>query len=106
MIFVGNCEYQPDGFAPAWRERLDDGLLDIRIIDAAIPLSRVRLVAALLLGRLATCAAYTRWTASELPVRSLDGPLRLARDGETFDGPSELVIRKRPKPIAVYAPGS
>ena len=33
MIFIGNCRYEPSGFTPSWRERLDDGELDIRIID-------------------------------------------------------------------------
>ena len=37
MIFIGNCRYQPSGFAPSWRERMDDGQLDIRIVDGTRP---------------------------------------------------------------------
>ncbi len=38
LAFVGNCRYLPDGMAPTWRERLDDGQLDVRVVDAAHPL--------------------------------------------------------------------
>jgi diacylglycerol kinase family enzyme/membrane-associated phospholipid phosphatase len=106
MLFVGNCRYHPMGFAPSWRERLDDGLLDVRMVDGDQPWARMRLVLAVLTGRLSRCGAYREWTARELRLRSLDGPLRLALDGETVDGPDALLIRKADRPLAVYAPGS
>lgn len=41
----------------------------------------------------------------ELEVRSLTGrPLRLARDGETFDGPVEFTVRKEDEPLPIYVP--
>lgn len=103
MAFVGNCTYSPPGFAPAWRERLDDGWLDVRLVDASRPLSRARLLAAVLTGRLAKTAVYEAFRIRELHVRCVDGPLRLARDGETFDGSREFTVRKG-APIRVYAP--
>jgi hypothetical protein len=39
-----------------------------------------------------------------MEVRSLAGPLRLARDGETFDGPEEFTICKADDPLLVYVP--
>ena len=104
MIFIGNCRYHPSGFAPAWRERLDDGQLDIRIVDASAPLARIRLVASVLTGRLGRSRIYEQRLAPQLKVRSLEGPLRLARDGETFDGPEEFVVEKLGRPLTVYAP--
>jgi diacylglycerol kinase family enzyme len=105
MIFVGNCRYQPRGFAPSHRERMDDGLLDIRLVDGTEPWARTRLLAAVLTGTLAKSRVYEQWTARRLTVRSREqGPLRLARDGETFDGSSEFVIEKRDQPLTVYAP--
>lgn len=104
MIFIGNCKYQPDGFAPSWRERLDDGLLDIRLVDAGQPWARLKLLFAVLTGTLARCKPYEAWTADQLEVKSLNGPLRLARDGETFDGSKEFVVCKESKPLAVYVP--
>ena len=32
--------------------------------------------------------------------------LRLARDGETFDGPEEFTIAKADEPLLVYVPGA
>jgi undecaprenyl-diphosphatase len=104
MIFVGNCLYHPAGFAPTWRERLDDGRLDIRLVDATTPLARTRLLLAVLTGRLGRSRVYEAFTTRELRVKSLDGPLRLARDGEVFDGSDAFVIRKEDRPLAVYVP--
>lgn len=83
-IFVGNCRYEPGGLAPAYRPSLRDGLLDVRVLHA---------------GR----RVWDRWFAQEVHVRA-DEPLRLARDGETFDGSAEFVIRKRPERLRVYTP--
>ena len=39
-------------------------------------------------------------------IRSLDGPMRLARDGETFSGPEEFTIEKsRERLVGVRPPG-
>ena len=104
MIFIGNCRYHPSGFAPTWRERLDDGELDVRLVDASRPWSRARLLLAVLTGRLARCRAYEAFSTRQLRVRSLDGPIRLARDGETFDGSPEFTIEKQDRPLAVFVP--
>jgi undecaprenyl-diphosphatase len=104
MIFVGNCTYHPHGFAPSWRTRLDDGRLDVRMVDASMPGGRLRLVAAVLTGRLGRCRAYEETKISELRVRRLNSDRGLARDGETFDGSAEFTITKCPQPLLVYAP--
>ncbi|CAN5192474.1 hypothetical protein BH24ACT1_BH24ACT1_03700 [soil metagenome] len=104
MIFVGNCTYHPHGFAPSWRTRLDDGRLDVRLVDASMPGARVRLIGAVLTGRLGRCRMYEESQVSELRVRRLDGDRRLARDGETFDGSAEFTISKCAEPLLVYAP--
>jgi undecaprenyl-diphosphatase len=104
MVFVGNCRYHPHGFAPTWRERLDDGLLDVRTVSARHPGSRTRLLFSVLTGRLSRCRVYDERTATTLRVRSLDGPARLARDGETFDGSPEFTVTKRDEPLLVYVP--
>ncbi|MDP8936492.1 MAG: phosphatase PAP2 family protein [Actinomycetota bacterium] len=104
MVFVGNCRYHPGGFTPSWRERLDDGQLDIRIVDGNRPWSRVRLIASVLTGRLARCRAYQQRFERRITIRSQEGTLRLARDGETFDGPEEFTIEKAPEPLMVYVP--
>ena len=105
MAFIGNCRYSPSGFAPSWRNRLDDGSIDFRYVDGSAPFARSRLVLAVLTGRLASCKVYEQLVVKELRIRSLEGPLRLARDGETFMSSSdEVVVRKLPQKLAVYCP--
>jgi undecaprenyl-diphosphatase len=104
MIFIGNCTYHPHGFAPTWREHLDDGLLDVRLVDGDQPWGRTRLLLAVLTGRLGRSRVYEERTTDRLHVRSLDGPLRLARDGETFDGGDDIVVCKESEPVSIYVP--
>ena len=104
MIFIGNCRYQPDGFAPSRRERLDDGELDVRLIDASHPWCRTRLAAGLLTGRLGRSQVYDQWSARRVHVRAGE-PLRLAADGETFDGSDDVEVVKDGSRIAVFSPG-
>jgi undecaprenyl-diphosphatase len=103
MVFIGNCRYHPDGFGPSWRERLDDGILDIRIVHGH-PWSRTRLLASVLTGTLGRCRVYEQRCVPRMQVRSLDGPLRLARDGEVFDGSNEFDICKADAPLHVFVP--
>jgi len=58
-----------------------------------------------LTGRLAACGAYEQRYAREVHVKSLNGELRLARDGETFDGSEDFTITKADEPLLVYVPG-
>ncbi|MCU1486089.1 MAG: phosphoesterase PA-phosphatase related [Actinomycetia bacterium] len=104
MIFIGNCRYHPRGFAPTWRERLDDGVLDVRLVGAERPWARTRLVLAVLTGTLGRTAVYEERAVERLQLRSLEGPLRLARDGETFDGGTDVLVCKEDQPLAVYVP--
>jgi len=103
MVFIGNGRYQPDGFAPSHRARLDDGQLDLRIIDASHPLSRARLVLGLVTGRLGESPVYRQWSARTLMIRCEEGPFRLAADGETFDGGQEVCVEKVGDRLTVYA---
>jgi diacylglycerol kinase family enzyme len=104
IVFVGNCRYLPEGMAPTWREQLDDGRLDVRVVDASQPFSRTRLVLAALTGTLRRSRVFETWQTTTLHVRSADGPLRLARDGETFDGDDEFEITKDGSRLVVFTP--
>ncbi len=104
IAFIGNCRYHPSGFAPSWRESLDDGQLDVRIIDGTSPWARTRLIASVLTGRLGRCRVYSQQMVKEVHVKSLEGPIRLARDGETFDGSEDFRIAKGPEPLAIFVP--
>jgi undecaprenyl-diphosphatase len=104
LVFVGNCRYQPEGMAPTWRERLDDGQLDVRVVDAGHPFGRTRLALAATTGTLRRSGVFETWATTALRVRSPAGPLRLARDGETFDGDDVFDIAKQGERLAVFTP--
>lgn len=104
MAFFGNCRYRPSGFAPTWRERLDDGILDFRLVHAGHPLARTRLVTAVVMGRLGGCAVYEERLVRSVRIKSHGGTLRLARDGETFDASGdEVVVKKLDESLRIYA---
>ena len=102
--FVGNCRYEPAGVAPSWRPRLDDGRFDVRLALADGRFSRPRLILAALSGRVLGSPAYVEELVDELRVESPEGSLRLACDGEHFEGAGDLVIQKLPERLEIYAP--
>ncbi|MFE3821060.1 diacylglycerol/lipid kinase family protein [Nocardia tengchongensis] len=81
VLFFGNGSYRPRRAVPAFRDRLDAGLLDIRWLRADGPWSRVRIASALGLAALARTPLYGEFRRDELTVQL---PTRepLAADGE------------------------
>lgn len=104
MVFFGNGSFDPPGFAPADRADLVDGLLDVRLVDASSPWSRLRVIAAVLLGALGRSRVYERTCTPRVTIVGDDGGLRLAIDGETVDVPGAIVVGKRPAALLVHAP--
>lgn len=102
-IFIGNGRYSP-GLVPSSRMRLDDGRFDVRVLRADRRYPRLRALASGGPRRLQGSSAFEAWTCRRLEIRSLDGPLRLASDGETFDGPDRFAVEKSPEPLAVFVP--
>lgn len=103
-LFVGNGSYTTDGPAPTRRRHLDDGRLDVRVLRADGRWPRTQAAAGLLTGWSRSGLPYERWTARELELASLEGPLRLACDGETVTVPARVTIRKRQGPLLVMQP--
>lgn len=104
LLFAGNGTYQPHGMVPIGRPRLDDGLLDVRLVDGDRRWARTRLVVALLTGRLARTPVYEERRAARVDVRSHRSPLRAAIDGETCDVGSTFAIEKQPLALTLFAP--
>ncbi len=104
MVFVGNGAYDPPGFAPATRSRLDDGVFDVRIVDGSTPWARTRVTIAALTGGLARSEVYSRRLVSSLEIDGSAPGALLAADGEVFRGRGDFVIRKHPQPLLVYKP--
>jgi undecaprenyl-diphosphatase len=102
LYFAGNCRYEPQGMAPAYRPDLSDGCLDIRLVEAG-PLARSRLVAAVLTGTLGRCRVYHSWRAGSVEIRSADGqPIWLSVDGEVATAESGFTQGKYPHGLLVY----
>lgn len=105
LVFFGNCRYLPDGLAPSTRPRLEDGRMDVRVVRALHPFSRLRLVWSVLTGTLPTSPMYrARLTGLSVHVRSLRGPTPLARDGEIFDARSAFTVTKAASRLVVLLP--
>jgi diacylglycerol kinase family enzyme/membrane-associated phospholipid phosphatase len=103
-MFFGSGRYVGDGLVPSRRLRLDDGCVEVRLIDAERPWSRLRLLAALMVGRLGRSQVYERWSAEQVVVRSHHGPLGVVCDGEVVPGDSELTVCIRPRALQVLQP--
>lgn len=85
LFFLGNSVYLPSGFAPSRRTRMDDGLLDVRILETGRRLAKIRILGALALGRLERSPLYHEIQAPEFRFTAVDGPTPIARDGEIGD---------------------
>lgn len=105
LLFAGNGTYLPEGFAPAYRPRLDDGLLDVRVVDGSRPLARTRLVAAVLTGTLSRSRVCATARLPRLRLSGLTGVADLAYDGEVTPAPDALVLEKQHRALTVYRPG-
>jgi len=103
MGYVGNCRHEPDGLAPTWRPRLDDEALDVRLLFADLPRSRLRALLAALSGRLPRSKAYAQYEAARLRVESARPRLMLSQDGEHFEGPGTFTVEKPEERLRVHA---
>jgi diacylglycerol kinase family enzyme/membrane-associated phospholipid phosphatase len=95
IVFIGNCVYTPRGLSPAWRPRLEDGLLDVQYLRADLRLGRTRAVLATLLGVSEHTRSYGHFTAEDVRIESRSGPRQVAFDGEMGEQATEFHFRKR-----------
>jgi undecaprenyl-diphosphatase len=101
IIFIGNCLYSPRGLSPAWRPRLEDGLLDVQYLRADLRFGRTRAVLATLLGISEHARSYGHFEAEEVTVVSRSGLKQVAYDGEMGEKATEFRFRKRAE-LTVY----
>ena len=102
FLFIGNGPYHPRGMVPAWRPRLDSGLLDIRYLRADRRFSRTRAIVALMLGALRHTRTYVQREARSLDVELIGDHAMLATDGEVHDEAGRFTFRIAERPVAVY----
>ncbi len=105
MVFVGNGRYGTSLFDLASRDTLDDGLLDVRILRADGKAARLRIVLALLGGRIAESPMAEFHEASSVEL-SFPGRAKIdvALDGELVSMSTPLRFQCRPKALRVLVP--
>ncbi len=104
LFFLGNSVYLPTGFAPSRRTRMDDGLIDVRILETGRRLARLRILAALTFGRLERSPLYHEMQVPEFTFTSVDGPIPVARDGEVGEEYDEATFRSMYRVLPVFRP--
>jgi diacylglycerol kinase family enzyme/membrane-associated phospholipid phosphatase len=104
LFFLGNSTYLPSGFAPSRRTRMDDGLIDVRILETGRRFSRTRIIAALLTGRLERSPLYHELKVPEFTFTATDGPTVLARDGEVGTEVDKASFSVRYRVLPVFRP--
>jgi undecaprenyl-diphosphatase len=103
-VFVGNNCYGDSLRELTGRERLDEGVLDIRIAHADRRLSRLRIVSAVLFGRVSESPLIDRRRGTE--VRLDPGrPVEVALDGEITRMESPLHYQSHPAALTVLVSG-
>jgi undecaprenyl-diphosphatase len=104
LFFIGNSTYLPSGFAPSRRTRMDDGLLDVRILETGRRLSRLRIIVGLALGRLERSPLYHEMRVPEFKFTTVDGPTTLAHDGELGSELTEASFSVSYRALPVFRP--
>ncbi|MGW4632658.1 phosphatase PAP2 family protein [Nocardia sp. NPDC004415] len=89
FLFIGNGPYHPHGAVPAFRSRLDEGLLDVRWLRADVRFSRTRAVISLMLAAIGHSRVYGERQMHELTVAT-HSPQAVAADGEVVGTSSTL----------------
>ncbi|WP_218025290.1 bifunctional phosphatase PAP2/diacylglycerol kinase family protein [Nocardia jejuensis] len=100
FLFIGNGPYHPRGAVPAFRDRLDSGLLDVRWVRADVRWSRTRAIVALALAAIGNSKVYGERRLPELRVH-LPSPEALATDGEVVGSATRLRFSMAGR-LAVY----
>lgn len=103
-VFVGNNSYGDSLRDLSGRERLDEGLLDVRIARADRRLSRLRIVGAVLFGRVehSPLIDHKRCTSVEL---DMGHRVEVALDGEIVPMDSPLRYESHPAALTVLVSG-
>jgi undecaprenyl-diphosphatase len=107
LVFVGNGRYGEGLLDLADRETLRDGVLDVRVVRADQPMARLRVVGALLLGRLAGSPLIV---TRAVPHVTIDVPRRrridVALDGEVEEMATPLRYECEPDALPVLTPAT
>ena len=83
---------------------MDDGLLDVRILETGRRLAKLRILTSLLLGRLERSELYHERQGPEFSFESLDGPTVIATDGEVGSEHESASFSVRYRALPMFRP--
>jgi diacylglycerol kinase family enzyme len=105
LIMVAVGEYQLDSLADIGiRSALDDGALQVSVLEPSDEPELRRLTTAAVLGSLENADGFWQWTAPELEVSSPIGLINLGVDGEALQWESPVTLRVEPRCLRVLVP--
>ena len=104
LVFVGNNEYEMEGFKIGERKCIDRGLLSVYIVKKQGRAALVRLSLQALVGQLSQARDFEALTATEFTIETRHARILVAADGEVRPMDSPLHYRVRPQSLRVIVP--
>jgi diacylglycerol kinase family enzyme len=104
MIFIGNNEYEVEGFRAGGRMRFDEGRLFLYAANAATPWRLLRLSLLALFGRVRQDRDFCSLCGDEAWIETRRKTLKVSLDGEVVRIETPLHYRIRPAALRVIVP--
>ncbi len=104
MIFIGNNEYEIEGFKTGMRRRVDAGRLFIYAVNASTPAKLIHLSLLALLGRLRQAQDFDCLCVVEAWIETRRRWVKVSLDGEVARLETPLHYRTRPGALRVIVP--
>jgi YegS/Rv2252/BmrU family lipid kinase len=104
IVFVGNNEYQMEGFRIGERSSLESGALSVYIVKKTGRASLVRLAIGALFGRHKQARDFETLTSAAFVIETRRSHVLVAADGEVYRMSSPLHFRSRPRSLRVIVP--
>ena len=105
MIFIGNNDYEIEGFRAGTRRRVDAGRLFIYTVNARTPARLLHLSLMALMGRLRQAQDFESLCVVEAWIETRRRWVKVSLDGEIARLESPLHYRTRPSSLRVIVPG-
>jgi undecaprenyl-diphosphatase len=102
IVFIGNGRYVPRGLAPAWRDQLAGGVLDVQYLRADKKLSRTRAILYSIIGVARLSKVYGELEAAHVRIESLSGAKPVAHDGEITEPKESVELAIDDRRLIVY----
>lgn len=106
FVFVGNNQYDLDGFGIGGRRSLGEGRLCLWLARRTRPAGLIRMGLRAIFGRLRGMRDFEAHCGTEFRVTPHKSRLRVALDGETYFMDAPLLYRSRPRALRVVVPST